>query len=394
MYIPLLTLCLISFWTVTSSNSPSYAPHRISCPADITFVRPATSLSLNERNYVSSRRSNTTSLRSESLLKFIDSACLDVSHEKLESYVTNTTIALAFSGGGYRAMLNAAGIFNALDSRTSDSRFAGLLQGMDYLAGLSGGNWMVGSSSINNFATVPSLRANTWQLHKDLITPGGVEDTLSYLESIRSQVEQKDKAQFATTITDYWGLALGRQLVDRHGGGVNTTWSDIRDVENFRNAAMPFPIVVSDGRRTGEVLAESNATIYEFNPYEFGTWDRGLRLFYPVEYLGTSMDDGKPKDQTCVNGFDYAGFVMGTSSSLFNNIVAEIGDGVPGVEGDILRGIVAPILQSLSKENGDIAEVRTRGFLLNMKYLLKSNSTPTHFKATILETTQWLITQR
>lgn len=398
IYIPILALCLISFWTVTSpAKSPSYAPHRTPCPTG-TFVRLATSLSPNESDYVSSRRSNTTSLRSESLLKFIDSARLGISREKLESYVTNTTTALAFSGGGYRAMLNAAGIFNALDSRTSESNFAGLLQGMDYLAGLSGGNWMVGSSSVNDFATVPSLRADTWQLHRDLVTPGSVGDTLAYLGSIRSQVVQKDDAGFNTTITDYWGLALGRQLVCRHKGGVSTTWSGIRDVESFRNATMPFPIVVSDGRRVGEVLAESNATVYEFNPYEFGTWDRGLRLFCPVEYLGTAMDGGKPKNQTCVSGFDYAGFVMGTSSSLFNNIVAAIGGNVSGVEGAALRDIVAPILEGLTRENDDIAEVRTQGCELRKhSQILKSkkkNSTPIRFKAMILKTTPWPITQR
>lgn len=257
-------------------------------------------------------------------------------------------------------MLNAAGIYGALDARTSQSRFAGLLQGMDYLTGLSGGNWMVGTSAVNNFATIPSLREWTWRLQRDLVTPGDVFETLAYLEDIRKQVEQKEHAGFATTITDYWGLALGRQLVERDGGGVNVTWGGIRDVASFRNGTMPFPIVVTDGRRRGETLAEVNATVYEFSPYEFGTWDRGLRLFCPVEYLGTAMDNGKPNDGMCVSGFDYAGFVMGTSSSLFNSIVADIGHNVSGVKGDALRDIVAPILRDFSKDDHDIAEVCIR----------------------------------
>lgn len=360
MRISLIVLCLPLLWTATSSaRSPSYAPHRIPCPTDITFIRPATSISSNESDYVSSRRSNSTSLRSESLLKFLNSARLGIAQDKLESYVVNMTTALAFSGGGYRAMLNAAGIFNTLDSRTSNSKFSGLLQGMDYLAGLSGGNWMVGSSSVNNFATVPSLRANTWQLHKSLVTPGGLKDTLAYLLSINDQVDQKGKAHFTTTITDYWGLALGRQLVDHEKGGVSTTWSDIREMQNFRNMSMPFPIVISDGRRENETLVASNATIYEFNPFEFGAWDRGLRLFYPVEYLGTQMNDGKPGNETCVKGFDYAGFVMGTSSSLFNNILARLamGSGLSGVEGIAFREILAPFFKRFSRGNEDIAAV-------------------------------------
>lgn len=340
--------------------SPSYAPRNISCPSNITFVRPATSLSTKESNYVTSRRSSKDSLRSRSLLRFLNTANLGISQDELESYASNVTTALAFSGGGYRAMLNAAGIFNSLDSRTSSSNFSGLLQGMDYITGLSGGNWLLGSTVVNNFATIPSLREHNWQLNKDLVTPGDLEDTISYLSSIHDQVDQKDKAHFATTITDYWGLALGRQLVNRNMGGVNITWSDIRKMENFRNMSMPFPIVVADGRREGEILAETNATIYEFNPFEFGSWDSVLQLFFPIEYLGTSMDNGKPVSETCAVGFDYAGFVMGTSSSLFNSIVADVGKDSSGVEGAILRGIVAPLLGRLSRGNGDIAEVCTR----------------------------------
>lgn len=252
-------------------------------------------------------------------------------------------------------MLNGAGVYQALDARTSSSS---LLQGMDYLVGLSGGNWMVGSAAVGDFATVPALRERTWRLQRDLVAPGGVVGTLENLRGIRRQVEQKERAGFATTITDYWGLALGRQLVERGGdGGVGVTWSGIREVESFRNGTMPFPIVVADGRRRGEVLAESNATVYEFSPFEFGTWDRGLRLFSPVEYLGTAMDGGQPRGGICVRGFDYAGFVMGTSSSLFNNIVADIGRNKSGIEGAALRDIVRPILEDLSKDDADIAEV-------------------------------------
>lgn len=73
------------------------------------------------------------------------------------AYITknsqNTTalpnIAIAFSGGGYRAMLNGAGALQAFDNREADSttpgHLGGLLQASTYVAGLSGGSWLVGS---------------------------------------------------------------------------------------------------------------------------------------------------------------------------------------------------------------------------------------------------------
>ena len=38
-----------------------------------------------------------------------------------------------------------------------------------------------------------------------------------------------------------------------------------------------------------------------------------------MTYVGTHLDNGNPPNNTgCVTGFDQAGFVMGTSASLFN----------------------------------------------------------------------------
>ena len=57
-------------------------------------------------------------------------------------------IGLAFSGGGLRATLTGAGVIQAFDSRDSAgvaNNLGGLLDSTTYLAGLSGGGWLVGS---------------------------------------------------------------------------------------------------------------------------------------------------------------------------------------------------------------------------------------------------------
>ena len=53
----------------------------------------------------------------------------------------------------------------AFDSRETNSTGAGhlggLLQSSTYVAGLSGGGWLVGSIFVNNFTTITSLLKNT-----------------------------------------------------------------------------------------------------------------------------------------------------------------------------------------------------------------------------------------
>jgi lysophospholipase len=74
-------------------------------------------------------------------------------------------IGIAFSGGGYRALLTGAGALSAFDSRTANStssgHIGGLLQAATYIAGLSGGGWLVGSIYTNNFTSVQSIVDST-----------------------------------------------------------------------------------------------------------------------------------------------------------------------------------------------------------------------------------------
>jgi lysophospholipase len=71
-------------------------------------------------------------------------------------------IGIAISGGGYRALMNGAGFVAAADNRTTNStnasQLGGLLQATTYLAGLSGGGWLVGSLFTNNFSSAQDLR--------------------------------------------------------------------------------------------------------------------------------------------------------------------------------------------------------------------------------------------
>ena len=54
-------------------------------------------------------------------------------------------------------------------------------------------------------------------------------------------------------------------------------------------------------------------------PLEFGSFDPNLSAMVNITFVGTNLTNGKPDNgSSCVTGFDRAGFVMGTSASLFN----------------------------------------------------------------------------
>lgn len=240
-------------------------------------------------------------------------------------------IGLAFSGGGYRALLNGAGALAAFDNRTSHSNdnghLGGLLQASTYIAGLSGGSWLVGSIFMNNFTSVESILDKNDDPNKnplwrfDLpITMGPVGLSSSeYLGSIAEEVAAKKAAGYNTSITDAWGRALSYQLIDPVDGGVSYTFSSIAKDNVFKSGGTPMPVFVADGRAPGELIIDGNATVYEINPWELGSFDPTTFAFAPLEYLGSDFLDGKISSKgKCVRGFDNAGYMMGTSSSLFN----------------------------------------------------------------------------
>ena len=71
---------------------------------------------------------------------------------------SNPTIGIAFSGGSYRAMLSGAGAMKALDSRSDKpSVLGGILQSANYMVGLSGGAWLVGSVASNDFISIDKI---------------------------------------------------------------------------------------------------------------------------------------------------------------------------------------------------------------------------------------------
>lgn len=299
------------------------------------------------------------------------------------SYITNNAdnasalpnIAIAFSGGGYRACLNGGGALQAFDSRenngTTAGHLGGLLQSATYVAGLSGGGWLVGSIYVNNFTTISGLLdspndvSSVWEFQNSIFEGPDTSkvqllSTAKYYDNIYNVVGDKGAAGFNTSITDYWGRALSYQLVNTSDGGPGYTWSSIQLQDSFANADSPMPILVADGRAPGETLIPGNTTVYEFNPFEFGTWDPTTYGFVPLEYLGSNFSGGSlAESEDCVRGFDNVGYVMGTSSSLFNQFLLNLNaTSIPGVA----KTFVSKVLGAIGNDNNDIADYSPNPF--------------------------------
>lgn len=123
--------------------SGGYAPSIVPCPADRPRVRDGSRISTDETAWLKLRRRATV----EPMIEFLTRAGLpgfDVAAyiraaapEGATDFSALPNVAIAASGGGYRALMNGAGFVAAADSRTKGATdkggIGGLLQSSTYL---------------------------------------------------------------------------------------------------------------------------------------------------------------------------------------------------------------------------------------------------------------------
>ncbi|KAI3628360.1 lysophospholipase [Malassezia furfur] len=348
--------------------SGSYAPSNVACPPLPEgsnyqgYIRNALNNEIGpqEQDYLTRHRNQTRSGWQDwlSRAQLDGNGGIDGGVEQFLSQ-HQPIVGFAVSGGGYRAMLHGMGVAQGFDGRndTANQRgVGGLLQLADYFAGLSGGSWCTGSMAINNWATAQDMLAYL-NLKENLVLPEDGKTKL-YIDLFRDTDDKKD-AGYPTAITDFWGRALSYHLLNRStfpNEGQATTFSDIVNATNFKNAAYPFPIALAIGRQPKEVMINPNATYFEWNPYEFGSWQPEFEAFVPTGYVGTNLNNGEvaSQDKTCVAGFENFGFVVGSSSTLFNAAYLQL---LNSNSTKISSDIIKSVLSDLMHEQNDVAEV-------------------------------------
>lgn len=84
-----------------------------------------------------------------------------------------------------------------------------------------------------------------------------------------------------------------------------------------------------------------------------GSWDPTIYGFAPIQYVGSNFSAGTlSASEECVEGYDSASFVMGTSSSLFNQFALQYsGANLPSIVNDFIQGL----LNDFAASDDDIA---------------------------------------
>ncbi|KAF2159402.1 hypothetical protein M409DRAFT_60867 [Zasmidium cellare ATCC 36951] len=290
-----------------------YAPIPASCP-NTQLVRPAGGIGSDESRYYNARKRKADT----GLAAWL---------KKQGRFNTNSlpSVGLASSGGGYRALLEGAGVVQAFDGRDGNSSVSGLYQGLTYESGLSGGAWFLSSLAGNNWPTISSLRDNLWEdaFENSFLLPANILNSDQYLE-ITDDILDKERAGFDTTIFDPYGRLLSYGFLYGPDGGDEIRLSTLTSYSNFTSFNVPYPIMTAlgvDRSYEGQCYPTLNATQYEFHPYEYGSWDKGVSAFANTEYMGSNLTNGRPTQVgKCITHYDNIGYVFGTSSDIFSSV--------------------------------------------------------------------------
>lgn len=315
----LLTLALAP--TVALAVS-LYAPVPVSCPGT-TLVRSASSISSSEASYLESRKANADN----ALESWLATALPDVDTSSLP------TIALSVSGGGFRSLLTGAGVIQAFDERDSTSSVAGLYQAFSYHAALSGGAWLLSALAASNWPTISELSNNVWETQFAAgILDSSNETTVEDFNQIAEDIITKAELGFPVSLTDPWGRTLSYQIMNGGNGAEGVTLTNITSFSNFTSHNVPFPIITASkiNYLTGECEPSSNEAIFEFNPYEFGSWSSDVSAFVQTKYLGSNITAGVAL--SCATGFDKIDWALGVSSNLLQEFVCNASLGVEVTE--------------------------------------------------------------
>lgn len=143
---------------------------------------------------------------------------------------------------------------------------------------------------------------------------GKFRKIIGFYINLHRQVRQKKEAGFPISLTDYLGQALLDRLPAQKQDHLKQL-SNFVQSESFKKFDAPIPVFVANAKTSKG--PELHNVVFEFTPFEFGSWHLNVSKFISTKYLGSTALKGKLTK--CVNGFDNLGFITATSSSLFNN---------------------------------------------------------------------------
>lgn len=160
--IPTSTFDYCQYCTSTTTTTSGYTITHTPCVPSSKYVRTATGLNAPEISWQSKRSVSAV----KAMATYFPSAwgANNPQYNLTQLLKDPPRIGLAFSGGGFRAMLGGAGVLQAYDTSPNGgiAGVSGILDSSLYITGLSGGGWLVGSWALNGYPNVTTLVRLSW----------------------------------------------------------------------------------------------------------------------------------------------------------------------------------------------------------------------------------------
>ncbi|AWP10695.1 putative cytosolic phospholipase A2 [Scophthalmus maximus] len=224
-------------------------------------------------------------------------------------------IAIAGSGGGFRAMVGFAGVMKALFE-------SGVLDCATYVAGLSGSTWYMSTLySHNDFPTKgpadinKELKSRVSSSPFRLLMP---QHITNYIQALWS----KKALGQPVTFTDIFGMLIGETLIPAR---MHIKLSEIQEKINQAQSPLPLFTCLHVKPDVSELMF---ADWVEFSPYEIGMAKYGT--FMTPDLFGSKFFMGTAVKKYEENPLHFLMGVWGSAFSILFNRVLGVKDTVGG----------------------------------------------------------------
>lgn len=211
------------------------------------------------------------------------------------------TIALCFSGGGFRAMLLSLGVLQAAQE-------TGIFDSISYIAGLSGSTWAI-ASWIASGNSIASFNANLSTQLANGLQPISNNNDLTMIVDI---IGQKLTYQQPFSTIDIYGAILANTLLTNTSEN-RFTIPLTTSHANVLNGQLPIPLYTTITPNTEPY------EWFEFSPFEVGS--TYLHAYIPTWASGRTFNNGVSTNEAPELPF---GYLMGTFGSAFEVDIKDV----------------------------------------------------------------------
>ena len=202
----------------------------------------------------------------------------------------------------------------------------GLLQSLSYIAGESGGAWLLGSWYSQGLPQFDEMLNNIY-LNESILFPGGPKN-LPFLGEVITKTlkatSEKKANGFNISVADVYSGLISQNILpsevafDPESTGL--TLSGLAQVPSVQNYSAPIPIMISLQKDRDTMIKGHDtcppASIWEWSIFESGTFAKNVSSFIRSDKIGSFLSGGK--DQSCVKGGDSLPWVLATATAAYS----------------------------------------------------------------------------